>query len=184
MSSQEEAFPAIGDADESLKLLNADSRASVIKRLLSRLAEGELRVTLPGGAALNFSGGRSGLSATIALKRWRALRRVLFGGDIGFAEGYIDGDWATNDLVSLIRLALCNIDALDAAMRESAVFRLTNRLRHWTRPNSRGGSRANIISQDRAARPGGDVLDAAPRVGCAAVRGAHDAHAAGLVRGL
>ena len=146
MSSQDKSFPAIGDADETLQFLNADHRASAIQRLLSRLAVGELRVTLPGGAALNFSGERPGHSAMIALGRWRALRRVLFGGDIGFAEGYVEGDWTTNDLVSLIRVALGNFDALDSAMRGSAVFRLTNRLRHWLRPNSRGGSRANIIS--------------------------------------
>jgi len=38
------------------------------------------------------------------------------------------------------------LGALDKTMRGAALFRWTNRLRHWLRPNSRRGSRANIVS--------------------------------------
>jgi cyclopropane-fatty-acyl-phospholipid synthase len=90
--------------------------------------------------------GDGSVQATLVVERWRALRRLAVGGDIGFAEAYIDGDLTTPDLVAVLRLAARNRDALSGVVRASPILRWLERLRHFLRRNSRSGSRRNIVA--------------------------------------
>lgn len=85
-----------------------------------------------------------GPEANIAIKSWRSLRRLLTGGDIGFAQAYIDGDWETSDLTSVIRFAARNRDTLLSTLRGSRWMRLVHRLGHLLNANTKRGSRKNI----------------------------------------
>ncbi len=126
---------------------NSRDRASGgIEPLIANIRHGRLRIRLPNGRVLASSDGDTGLQALLVLDRWRALRRIAFGGDIGFAEAYIDGDWTSPDPVALIRLAIRNMQPLTAAVRGSAIARLATRLRHVMRGNTRRGSRRNIMA--------------------------------------
>jgi len=74
-------------------------------------------------------------------------RRVALGGTLGAAESYMDGDWTTDDLTSLVRLALRNeglVDGLESGA--SRLGALAARLFTALRPNTRAGSRKNIAS--------------------------------------
>jgi cyclopropane-fatty-acyl-phospholipid synthase len=117
-----------------------------LERLAPKLTYGRLRLVLPDGGRLEFAGVKPGVEATVVMHRWRALRRLALGGDIGFAEAYIDGDWSSPDIVAIIRLAAKNGSAFDAAMRGSRALRWIERLRHFSRSNSRLGSRTNILA--------------------------------------
>ena len=119
-------------------------RARVFDRLVGSLAYGRLRVILPSGASFTRSGPAEGPDATIVLRNWRAVRRVATGGDIGFAEGFIEGDWTSPDRVALIQLMARNVEHLTAAYRGSVMVRVFSRVRHWMRANSKRGSRKNI----------------------------------------
>jgi cyclopropane-fatty-acyl-phospholipid synthase len=116
----------------------------VLDRLLSGLAYGRLRIILPSGALYEKVGHGPGPEATLNIRRWRMLRRVLAGGDIGFAESYLQGDWTTPDLTSVIRFAARNSDALEPAIQGSTPMRIINRLGHMFRANTKRGSRRNI----------------------------------------
>ena len=117
--------------------------AMVLERLLAHLTVGRLTIELPGGGRLACGGG-PGPEARLTLNNWRAARRIVSGGDIGFAEGYIAGDWTSPDLVRLVELAAANGPGFDQRIAGLAPARLFNRLRHATRRNSRKGSRRNI----------------------------------------
>ncbi len=119
-------------------------RARLFDQLLAGLAHGRLRVILPSGASFARTGRAPGPDATIRLRNWRALGRILTRGDIGFAEGHIAGDWTSPDLVALIRLAALNTAELRRAVRGNPLFRGLERLRHLARGNTRRGSRRNI----------------------------------------
>ena len=121
-------------------------RLAFLEPLVSRLRGGRLNVVLPNGRALISPAHPDGLQGTIAIERWRALRRLALGGDVGFAEAYIDGDWTSPDLVALLRLAARNVEPLRAAMRGAVFFRWADRLRHLLRANTRRGSRRNIAA--------------------------------------
>jgi cyclopropane-fatty-acyl-phospholipid synthase len=120
--------------------------ALALRPWLGRIAHGQIELRLPSGEFLAATRG-PGPAATLHLHNWRAVRRLLLRGSIGFAEGYIDGDWSTPDLVSLIAFGARNTEALGKlAGGGGAVHRLINRITHARRANSRRGSRRNIVS--------------------------------------
>ncbi len=116
----------------------------ILKRLFACLKVGRISVRMPNGATLHHQTGRPGPEATMVLYRWRALRRLLWGGDVAFAEAYMDGDWSSPDLPALLELAAVNIAEIERAISGLFPVRLFNRARHLLRVNSRRGSRRNI----------------------------------------
>ncbi len=101
-------------------------------------------MVLPSAERIEHTGTQAGPSASIIIRKWRALRRLATGGDLGFAEAYIDGDWTTPDLEAVLDLAARNIDLIDEQISGSWPMRLLNRIQHVLRANSRTGSRKNI----------------------------------------
>ena len=111
---------------------------------LTHITDGHLDLAAPSGT-WSFGDPASSRRASARLNDERVFRRVLFGGDIGFGEAYMDGDWSTDDLVALLRLAIRNLALFEDRNRLlSAVSRWRNLLSHRRKPNSRRGSRANI----------------------------------------
>ena len=116
----------------------------VLKRFLNQVHHGRLLIVLPSGQTVVAQGDLPGPEAKIILKNWRCLRRLLTGGDIGFAQAYIDGDWTSPDLTSVIRFAARNRDTLVSTLSGSRWIRLVHRLGHLLNANTRRGSRKNI----------------------------------------
>jgi cyclopropane-fatty-acyl-phospholipid synthase len=116
----------------------------LMKRILRCLDSGRITIVTPSGERLEHRAGKPGPAATMVLHDWRAVRRLLVAGDLGFAEGYIAGDWSTPDLVALIALVAENVAQFQRAMDGIPAMRLLNRTRHVFRRNSRKGSRRNI----------------------------------------
>ncbi|MGI4814620.1 MAG: class I SAM-dependent methyltransferase [Janthinobacterium lividum] len=119
---------------------------ALLRRILTRIAVGQLTVSTPDGATLTRAAEVAGPSATLRLRRWRLLTRLLMRGDIGFAESYFDGDWSSPDLAALIELAARNRSALDATISGSRLGRFAHRAFHLLRANTRRGSRRNIVA--------------------------------------
>ncbi|WP_158801733.1 MULTISPECIES: cyclopropane-fatty-acyl-phospholipid synthase family protein [unclassified Acidisoma] len=117
-----------------------------LTRLLRQLALGQVTVRLPSGEELVGAGAGSGPEATLFLHRWRALRQLVLGGDVGFAEAFMDGDWSSPDLPALIELAARNQDALGDSITGTTAMRLLNRVMHRWHANTKRGSRRNIVS--------------------------------------
>jgi cyclopropane-fatty-acyl-phospholipid synthase len=138
------------------RLARPESLASEVGRRISgfwprilasaarRMAAGQLTLIGPDGGAEIIAGKVPGPQATLSIRRPRAIRRLLSGGDVGFAESYMDGDWESPDLAALIELAAQNEHAMADATRGLGMMRAWHRLQHLMRPNSRRGSRRNI----------------------------------------
>ncbi len=117
----------------------------------SRARRGELQLTVPRGGRLFFGGLGKGRQAGLTVCNEGFYRRCVFFGAIGFAEGYLAGEWETEDLTRTIAWFILNSDYL-AGVRTSesgsrGAFDLlgaVNRLGHALRPNSRKKSRDNI----------------------------------------
>jgi len=116
--------------------------AAIIVRLLERLSSGSLCLDLPDGSRRNF--GRGEPSASISIRDWRVFDDAMSRGDVGFAEGWIDGRWTTDSLAKLLSLLVINRRELDAAIYGTWWGQLFDRLRHLFRANTRSGSRRNI----------------------------------------
>lgn len=116
----------------------------LVLRVVRSIRYGRLHIVMPSGTVIEKAGPEAGPEATIIMRRWRALRRLVSAGDIGFAEGFLDEDWTTPDLTALIRLAARNTDALLPTIKGNVLMRFVNRVGHLLNANTRRGSRRNI----------------------------------------
>ena len=111
---------------------------------LEGLRGGSLELILP-DRTLTFGDASSELSTQLLVHRERFFARALLGGDTAIGEAYMDGDWSTPDLVSLMRLAVRNLAQLEKSNTFfSALSRFADRVRQSMRKNTVEGSRRNI----------------------------------------
>ena len=112
--------------------------------LLSRLTYGGLELVAPGGAVRRFGDGDA--RAVLEVRDWRFVAATLRGGDVGFGESYMAGDWTTPDLPLLLTVLAANRPALEHAFDARAWMRALLWLRHRLHANSRRGAKRNIAS--------------------------------------
>jgi cyclopropane-fatty-acyl-phospholipid synthase len=118
--------------------------------LLDRIEWGVLAFTTPDGVTRRFGSGNpaSGVAraAELHLRDWSVCRSVLVGGDVAFAESYMDGRWDTTDLAALLTLMACNQRALEHAFYGRRWQQVVMRLRHLLRPNSKRRAPRNVAA--------------------------------------
>ncbi len=122
---------------------DAPAAARTVFALLARLSHGTLSVQLPDGSLRRFGSGQAPLAA-IQLRNWAPCAASLKSGDIGFAEGYIDGDWTTPNLTALLQVLIANRREVEDMVYGNWLGRLAYRLRHLLNRNSKANSRKNI----------------------------------------
>jgi cyclopropane-fatty-acyl-phospholipid synthase len=118
--------------------------ALLLKRLLAGIEAGRLTVVTPSGQRIERHAPHDGPEAVLVFHSWRALWRLITGGDIGFAEAYIAGEWSTPDLTTLIEMLAKNCDHFERTILGWVPLRAVNRIRHLLNGNSKAGSRRNI----------------------------------------
>ncbi len=118
--------------------------ARLALRWVRDIRYGEITLVFPNGAQHNVRGREPGPAATVIMHRIRTVRRMLTRGDVGFAEGFMDGDWSTPDLLAVLAFGYRNEATLAGALRASALVRPMIRLWHRLRANTRAGSRRNV----------------------------------------
>ena len=116
----------------------------LLRLLASNWTVGRLTVRLPGGASHLLEGGQPGPAATLEIRDYRFAGRVLASGDIGFAEGYMAGEWETPHLAALLEALARNGDHIRRLMVGNRVMKTVHWLTHRMNRNSRSGSRKNI----------------------------------------
>jgi cyclopropane-fatty-acyl-phospholipid synthase len=121
---------------------DALARAGV-RQVLGRVRSG--RIEVEEGARRHVYGPADAeLRATVRINDPAAWRGPLRG-SVGLGEGYVDGLWETDDLVSLIRIAARELRELDGVRGIVARPRgLWHRVRHLVPENTRPGARQNI----------------------------------------
>lgn len=128
-----------------LQVRNARRLTRIFLAASTQVRYGALTVQLPDGRRYRMQGPEDGPEGEMLLRNELAPRRLLLGGGVGFAESYMDGDFDTPDLLSLLYFAGRNEAVFDDEMlRGKLVQRLLNRVFHLLRSNSRAGSRRNI----------------------------------------
>lgn len=132
-------------ADSSIPAPPRRLAGRLIRALVPQPCFGSLTVVTPGGERIEFRGPLAGPDAVLVLRRWRALWRLMRGGEIGFAEAFMDGDWTTPDLPRFLEWALRN-EKTAAVHRGHPGARLARRLAHTLHANTKRGSRRNIAA--------------------------------------
>ena len=109
-----------------------------------KLQFGTLIATLPDGKAYQFEAPSPGPHAEIIIRDFAFGKRLLEGGDIGFAEAYIANEWDTPDLTAFLYLFCVNHEAVSTLLPGRPIVKLIQRFRHWLNRNSKSGSKRNI----------------------------------------
>ncbi len=139
-------------ASSSSGTTHAPRAARQVLKLLERLPVGQLDLLLPDGRTLRcpvkpvneLAVAQPTPRATIHVHDWLVFERTLRSGDIGFAEGYIEGLWDSPDLSALMRLMLANREHIERVLYGSWWGSLWHRIQHLRRRNTRAGSARNI----------------------------------------
>jgi cyclopropane-fatty-acyl-phospholipid synthase len=105
---------------------------------------GGITFVLPSGREVPVRGAAPGPHARLIIHDFRFMARVLAAGDIGFAEGYMAGEWDTPDLSALLQSASLNFDRIEGLVDGNPLMRAFNFIKHLLNRNSRGGSQRNI----------------------------------------
>src|SRR5271154_1889851 len=105
-------------------------------RSLRDLRCGFLEIVCP-EETYTFGDPAASLRAMAVIHDQRFFLRALSGADIGIGESYMDGDWTSPDLVSLVRLFVRNLRLLDDRNKSfSAIRAFFAGLRHRLRANT------------------------------------------------
>lgn len=115
----------------------------LVFKILNQLEGCQLTVSDQDG---NYVFGEPGeLRADIYITDMNAYSRLLFGGSIGFAESYIDANWHSKDLTSLVQVFARNIGVLESLEKKFTWFSYPlHLLNHLQNKNSKVNSRKNI----------------------------------------
>lgn len=119
--------------------------AQTVHGFLQKATLGRLEWTLPNGKVLLF-GASEGPRARLKVWNWDLYLSLLWSGDVAFGDGYVAGDWDSEDPAEVMRFFAANRDALDD--QNLWLGRWLGRLAGWlqekTRANTLEGSRKNI----------------------------------------
>lgn len=118
--------------------------AKHVLHLLEGLAHGRLELQLPDGRLVACGHGRP--VARMEVADWRVFDAVLARGDIGLADGWVEGDWHSPDPVALLTLFAANRAPLARAIHGRWWALAAARLRHLLNANTRRGARRNIMA--------------------------------------
>ena len=91
--------------------------------------------------------GRHALAVTLTIHDISVYRQLLFGGSIALADSYINGEWDTDDLTGLIRLAARNLSVFNSLeSRFAGISKTLERAKHQLRSNDKSGAKSNILA--------------------------------------
>lgn len=118
------------------------ARKTICHRL-SSLTRGQIQLEDAEGS--RELGRKDDLRAVLTVQDPAFFRHAVLGGTLSIAESYLTGEWDCDNLTSLFRIFIRNIDAsekLDGSMARALGW--GHRLFHWWHSNTRKGSRQNI----------------------------------------
>ncbi len=114
-------------------------------RIERLLRAGTLEIELPDGGLSRHIGTKSAQpKAHLRLHNLHPLWALATAGATGFAESYIAGDWDTDSLPDFLYFAAINAEARSPLSICFGLSRLTAKLQHRLRANSRRQARRNI----------------------------------------
>ena len=118
-----------------------------ICRVLRHIQYGSVTFILPDGRQIVFTGEQEkDAAAIIMVRKYSFARRAVLGGDIGFFEGYANGEWDTPDLAACLYIFARNADYFQNLFSANPALDWLNTIRHAFNKNTRRGSRRNIMA--------------------------------------
>ena len=116
----------------------------LLRHLLGEFERGKLSFVFDNGREVIFNSAVEGPVELIEVHSLKGLRRLVSGGYMGLAEGYMAGEWSSPSLPELFAFGTANQSLLDKRLSGGILIGLINKTSHIFRRNTREGSRRNI----------------------------------------
>ncbi len=126
--------------------LSTLAKRVVLGNLARSWRHGQLAFHTPDGETVVLGEDKASDRADIRVNDAALFWQMLTRGEMGAGEAYMEGAWDADDLVSVNRLVVRNLDNLKIESPLTWLARLPARLRHARRANDRRGSRRNIYA--------------------------------------
>ena len=111
---------------------------------LERLNKGYVEIVCP-EETYRFGNPEDSVRAVLAVHNEGFFQKAVLGGDTGVGEAYVDGDWSTPDLVSVVRYGVRNLAQLEAGNWLTGMLtRAADFFSHRRNRNTQAGSKKNI----------------------------------------
>ncbi len=134
--------PATPDRIAALK------QAPFLFRSLARMAlhlrHGTLVAITPEREVLRIVGAEPGPVGVLIINDYKLGARVMRGGNVGFAEAYMDGLWDSPDVTAVLEVFSLNTESVRALFTAQPLVKLINRIGHAFNRNSKTQARKNI----------------------------------------
>lgn len=129
-------------------LTGAKLARSAVDSVLGRLRHGSLIVRHADGTEARY-GDATSAPVVLEINDERFYAHILFYGDIGFGEAYMQGWWTTSDVATLLKLLIGNMQELGGMSGSKGkaagnLLKVVNKTYHLFRANTLAGSRKNI----------------------------------------
>jgi cyclopropane-fatty-acyl-phospholipid synthase len=116
----------------------------IVLGLFSKIKMGKLEVELPDGSCEIF-GNDDDCKAQIKIHHYRFFSRLVLDSGIGLGEGYVVGEWDTDDPANVLNLLIKNKAELEGGNTVLSSFKdWLHNMRHKGRQNTISGSKKNI----------------------------------------
>jgi cyclopropane-fatty-acyl-phospholipid synthase len=111
---------------------------------LKTLQRGIMELEITDGRVFRVKGPQAGKYARVIALDDTVWARLIREGDIGFSDGYLEGQWTTHDLQAFLDVVFDNFLEISKKYPGAVILQMYERLRHWMNRNTKQQAMKNI----------------------------------------
>ena len=115
-----------------------------IENKLKNISWGSIKINFNNHFEKIFQGKIKGLNSDIIINDTSLYKDILFKGELGFAEGYINNKWKTNNLGNLLKVLLQNQKLNTYTIKQSFFNNIIEKIKFFLKKNSISQAKKNI----------------------------------------
>ncbi|MBI28796.1 MAG: SAM-dependent methyltransferase [Pelagibacteraceae bacterium] len=116
----------------------------IIDKIINNINYGSLSIIYPDDEKFIYKGTIDGPNADIKLYNFKIISNLLFKGNIGLGESYINNHFETSNLSNLIEFIVVNQNSFKKISNGNFIYRLFQKINHLRNHNSKINSINNI----------------------------------------
>ncbi len=117
----------------------------ILLEAFKKIEHGSLKLILPNEEEYLFQGKSTGLDVDLMITDITCVDAILKQGDIGLGESYMNDQWTTSDLPSLLTFFVQNMEAIESLIHGNRFFQFIWSIAKFFNKNSKSGSKKNIV---------------------------------------
>lgn len=119
----------------------------VFLKFVRSLTKGTIKIQLPNKRVVYNKQNHDSSSVDLVVHHPSFFKKIFFGGDIGFGESYVDGDWSSSDPVKLLDFFEKNFERINSIYASGSLFKKPFEvIKNYLNKNTITQSKKNIFA--------------------------------------